>query len=291
MINYNGYSDTCELIESLKDIETYPYEVVVVDNNSRDNQGNKLKEKYPQHTVVCSKENLGFSRGNNLGIEHSKGEYLFILNNDTLISRPMLKNMVSILENHPEVGCVCPKITFYPNTKLIQYAGATAMTRITLRNDFIGYCSCDSGQYETSGITNYAHGAAMMVRRKDLSIYGSLPDMYFLYYEELDWCEQMKRSGFSIWYEPSSVIHHKESASVGVGSPLRTYYQTRNRFIFAHRTMESCTERLLSYLYQALIAFPKRFVMFLCKGKLSHIKALTCGVIAGIKQVCILKRT
>ncbi|MEG2157092.1 MAG: glycosyltransferase family 2 protein [Bacteroidaceae bacterium] len=285
LINYNGYKDTCELIASWKTYETYPYELIIVDNNSRDKQGERLKKEFPEYTVICSNKNLGFAQGNNLGIQYAKGDYLFILNNDTQISKPVLQNMVDVLEQKPSIGCVSPKITFYPNTSLIQYAGASEMSSFTLRNNFIGYATLDKGQYETPQQTAFAHGAAMMVRKKDLDIYGLMFDAYFLYYEELDWNVQMKKHGFGVWYEPTAVINHKESASVGVRSPLQVFYHTRNRFVFAHHTIEKRGSRSLSYFYQLFVAVPKRFFVFFLRGEFSLAKALLKGAVAGISYI------
>lgn len=86
-----------------------------------------------------------------------------------------------------------------------------------------------------------------------------MPEFYFLYYEELDWCTQIQKTGSSIWFEPKAIIYHKESASVGIESPLRIYYHTRNRLIFAQRIL-SKKEFVYVHIYiKRHLLFAKRF--------------------------------
>lgn len=290
IVNYNGYKDTCELIASLQKHESHPYEIIIVDNNSPNKDGDLLKATFPDITVICSQKNLGFAGGNNLGITQAKGDFLFFLNNDTIISRPILKTLIEPLIKDPQIGCVSPKTTFYPQTNLLQYAGATPMSPISMRNKFIGYNRPDQSIYDHAQETAFANGAAMMIRKHDLEIFGVMPECYFLYYEELDWCERMKDAGFKIWYEPQAVVSHKESASIGIQSPLQVYYHNRNRFIFVHRNITSRQKRILSYLYQVTIAIPKRAVCFLVKGKISLISPLLKGIRDGIKYTIRLNK-
>jgi hypothetical protein len=131
---------------------------------------------------------------------------------------------------------------------LIQYAGYTSLSSITMRNRAIGCGEADNSQYDTARPTPYAHGAAMMVKQEVIEKAGLMPECYFLYYEELDWSMMIHRAGYDIWYEPACTIFHKESQTTGQNSPLRTYYMTRNRLLFAKRNINS-PQKYLSYLY------------------------------------------
>ncbi|MCP9610942.1 glycosyltransferase family 2 protein [Coprobacter tertius] len=286
LVNYNGFKDTCEIVDSLKSIETYPYEIIVVDNASDNGEGDRLQKQYPEISVICSNRNLGFAGGNNLGIGRAKGEFLFFLNNDTILTRPVLEILAGCLKKDKQLGCVSPKTTFWPENSVLQYAGATPMSRITLRNEFIGYNRKDDGSYDIPCKTSFPNGAAMMIRHSDVEKFGLMPNLYFLYYEELDWCVQMQKAGFYIWYEPRAVVAHKESASVGLQSPLQVYYHTRNRLIFVRRTIVNRYERIVAYAYQLVCAVPKRFVFFLVSRKYRLLKPLLKGACDGIKAVC-----
>lgn len=253
-INYNGLKDTCELIETLP-LEDDSIEVIVVDNASTQDEATAIEQRYPQVKVIRSPKNLGFAGGNNLGIQAAQGKYLFFLNNDTLlrcktedVRSKMFQPLIDRLESSPKIGAVCPKIRFSWGDNLIQFAGYTPLSSITMRNRAIGCGEADNGQYNTAHPTSYAHGAAMMVKREVIKKVGLMPECYFLYYEELDWSMMIRRSAYNIWYEPACTIFHKESQATGQNSPLRTYYITRNRLLFAKRNINS-PQKYLTYLY------------------------------------------
>ena len=257
-INYNGLKDTCELIDTLP-LEDESIEVIVIDNASTQDEATQIEQRYPQVKVIRSKENLGFAGGNNLGIQVAHGKYLFFINNDTLLGSEKgivnsekfasaFQPLINRLESDPKIGIVSPKIKFSWGENLIQYAGYTPLSSITMRNRAIGCGETDNGQYETPHTTPYAHGAAMMIKREVVEKAGLMPECYFLYYEELDWSVMIRRAGYIIWYEPACTIFHKESQTTGQNSPLRTYYLTRNRLLFAKRNINS-PYKYVTYLY------------------------------------------
>jgi len=294
-INYNGLKDTCELLDTLP-LDDASIEVIVVDNASREDEASVIEQRYPQVKVLRSKENLGFAGGNNLGIEAARGKYLYFINNDTLLHLPdelvrkshfgmpaAFRYLVQRFESNPKIGIVCPKIRFTWGQNLIQYAGFTPLSRITLRNHAIGYNESDFGQYDVPHPTPYAHGAAMMVSRAAIEKAGPMPTCFFLYYEELDWSMMIRRAGFDIWYEPASVIYHKESQTTGQASPLRTYYITRNRLLLVRRN-SSLPWRYLSYLYLIFVAGSKNIFKSLLDRRPDLAKATLKGIWHFIKN-------
>ena len=283
-INYNGLRDTCELIETLP-LEDKSIEVIVVDNASTQEEANVIKERYPQVKVIRSKENLGFAGGNNLGIKAAQGKYLFFLNNDTLLKPQAsgFRPLITRLESSPKIGMVCPKIKFSWGNQLIQFAGYTPLSPVTMRNKAIGCGETDQGQYDTPHPTPYAHGAAMMVKREVIEKAGLMPECYFLYYEELDWSMMIRRAGYEIWYEPTCTVYHKESQTTGKNSPLRTYYITRNRLLFVKRNVQGL-DKLLSYLYLITIVATKDILKFTAQRHLDLAHAVVRGVYNFTKQ-------
>ena len=282
-INYNGLKDTCELIDTLP-LENKSIEVIVVDNASDQDEATIIEDRYPQVKVIRSKENLGFAGGNNLGIKAAQGKFLFFLNNDTLL-KPLtsdLKPLISRLESSPKIGMVCPKIKFSWGNQLIQFAGYTPLSPITMRNKAIGCGEEDCGQYDTPHSTPYAHGAAMIVKREVIENSGLMPECYFLYYEELDWSMMIRRSGYDIWYEPASTIFHKESQTTGQNSPLRTYYITRNRLLFAQRNQQSRT-KYITYLYLISIVAIRDILKYTFQRRWDLARATIRGVVSFIK--------
>lgn len=282
-INYNGLKDTCELIDTLP-LEDNSIEVIVVDNGSIQDEVTTIEERYPQVKVIRSKENLGFAGGNNLGIKAAQGKYLFFLNNDTLLKPQIsgLRPLISRLESSSKIGIVCPKIKFSWGNQLIQFAGYTPLTPITMRNQAIGCGDTDYGQYDRAHTTPYAHGAAMMVKREVIEKAGLMPECYFLYYEELDWSMMIRRAGYDIWYEPACTVFHKESRTTGQNSPLRTYYITRNRLLFAQRNQSGMT-KYFTYLYLISIVAIRDILKFAVQRRWDLVRAPIRGVVSFIK--------
>ena len=275
-INYNGLKDTCELIESIPFKDNL--EVIVVDNASQQDEASIIQNKYPQVKVIRSEHNLGFAGGNNLGIKEAKGKYIFLVNNDTIFKEFNLQPLIDRLESSPKIGVVCPKIRFAWGNNPIQFTGYTPLSKITIRNQAIGFGEEDHGQYNTAHRTPYAHGAAMLIKREAIVKVGLMPECYFLYYEELDWSMMFTRAGYEIWYEPTCTIYHKESQSTGQNSPLRTYYITRNRLLLVKRNWHGLY-KWLAYIYLTCVVATKDLLKFAIQGKWSLSKAVYRGIV------------
>ncbi|WP_229058383.1 MULTISPECIES: glycosyltransferase family 2 protein [Parabacteroides] len=279
-INYNGYKETCELIESFHRVETYPYELIVVDNASKEDEGKLLKEKYPDIIAVYSDKNLGFAGGNNLGYQYATGEYILYINNDITIAAPFLQILIYRLISSPLIGVVSPKIKYEYQPDIIQYAGFTPMTSILLKNRMIGEKEKDNGQYDQPCHTGFAHGACMLTSRNILKEVGTMTEVYFLFYEEMDWGLQLQRAGYESWYEPAATVLHKESMTAKRNSPLRTYYMTRSRILFVRRNSRGF-RKLLAYLYILLISTSKNVFCYLIKRQTKILVAFLKGTIRG----------
>ena len=275
-ICYNGIADTCALIESIhKIIHSVSYEIIVVDNASREDEAAIIKMQYPTVITVRSPQNLGFSGGNNLGFEIAQGKYLFLINNDTYFETDGIQALINRLESHSEIGAVSPKICFAFPPQHIQFAGYTPLSSITMRNEPIGMgCPDDGSFFDVPHPSPYLHGAAMLIKREVVNRVGPMPEIYFLYYEELDWCTAMTRAGYVLWYEPLCTVFHKESQSTGQQS-----YLTRNRLLYSWRNFTGmrCS---LSILYQMTVAAGKNSLVYLLKRRSDLAFAVWKGVFA-----------
>lgn len=277
-VNYNGLNDTKALLSSIiSHLEEISYEIIVVDNGSKIDEAKILSAEYPNIVSIRSDCNLGFAGGNNLGIKRSKGAYIMLLNNDTLLLDSSIIKLTEILKRELSIAAVSPKIVFQKPEDTIQFAGFTELSKITIRNKAIGYGEYDAGQYNLIKETAYAHGAAMMINRDVIDKVGLMPEEFFLYYEEVDWCEKIKSNGYKIFYVPQVKIIHKDSQSTGQNSPLKKYYMVRNRLLFTKRNRKGAT-RVLSISYQIFIAVPKDIVCLLFAGKMDLAKAAIKGV-------------
>ncbi len=276
-INYNQLELTCALLESLRKV-TYPaIEVIVVDNASTDDPSARINSKYPEVKLIVSKENLGFAGGNNLGIKASKGEFLMFLNNDTEVDPGFVEPLVSFFQKHHKAGAASSKILYYNSGETIQYAGSSSLDPLTGRSKRIGWMEKDRGQYDQIRETDLIHGAAMMVPKKVIEEVGMMPEFFFLYYEEVDWCESIKKAGYKIYFVPGSRVYHKESMSIGKASTLKTYYLTRNRLLYMRRNTAGL-KKITWILFFLFFSLPKNALKYTLRNDAEHARAFWRGL-------------
>jgi GT2 family glycosyltransferase len=278
-LNYNGTAVTTEFLRSIKEQNTYlNIEVIVVDNASKDDPTEAVLAVYPSAKLIRNNSNLGFSGGNNVGIKAAKGDYLFIVNNDTEFTPGLIEGMLEVFQQYPDAGVVSPKFHYFFQKGTIEYAGYESVNTFTGRNGMIGCRQKDEGQYNDIKETNYAHGGGMMVSRNVLNDVGPLYEPFFLYYEEFDWCTQIRKKGYKIYYQPKSLIYHKESMTTGKESPLKTFYLTRNRILFMRRNAPP--HGLLFFLtYFVCFTIPKNTAQYLIKKQPDHLKSFWKGIL------------
>lgn len=276
-VNYNQRKVTEELLDSLREQDYRDFEVIVVDNGSKDNLENgEFTKAYPEVTLIRSEQNLGFAGGNNLGIAKSKGEFIFFLNNDTEVPRGTLQQLINTLELNKEIGAVNPMLYYYDFPDTVQYAGYTPVNYFTGRNRALGY---KEKLILSDKITfsPFAHGAALMIKRSVLNEIGPMPETYFLYYEELDWTSKIIRTGFKIAVDHRVRILHKESISTGKNSPLKTYFLTRNRILFMRRNSPNLMKFMAFMLFYIGFSLPKSIVTLTLKKDWVHVKCVLAG--------------
>jgi hypothetical protein len=277
-VNYNGLAHTRELLLSMKRyLAGFNYEVIVVDNGSYSDETLSLRSDFPEYVFIRSEKNLGFAGGNNLGINESTGRYIMLINNDTLLTDSSVALLPAFMDRNPDIAALSPKIHFFKPPGTIQFAGYTELSSVTLRNKINGYSQPDIGQYDVPAETYFVHGAAMMVRREAIEKAGLMCEEYFLYYEELDWAMRFRESGYKLWYVPAALIVHKESMSTGVDTPLKKYYMTRNRLLFASRNRRGVI-KILSYIYLMTFAGTKDILIAAISARWDLAKAVVRGV-------------
>ncbi|MBU1967134.1 glycosyltransferase family 2 protein [Patescibacteria group bacterium] len=248
LVNYNSAELTKMCLKSLQNIRAkdFSYCVIIVDNASQ-----KLlklpKSLQADHVeVIRSESNLGFSGGNNLGItyaaEHYNPDYICLLNNDTTVEPNFLEHLYNYIKDKKPGCMVTPKIYFakgfeyhkeaYPKAELgnvIWYAGGS-IDWPNLIAFHRGVDEIDRGHLDVTSLTDFCTGCCILISREVLETVGMLDDKLFLYYEDADLSLRAGKKGFQVLYCPDAVIwHHNAGSSGGAGSPLHTYYQTRNR--------------------------------------------------------------
>jgi GT2 family glycosyltransferase len=282
-INYNAPDVTADMIKSLNEI-TYPnIEIIIVDNASTKGDVDQLKKDFPHIRLFKSDVNLGFAGGNNLGIREARGEYIFLLNNDTEVTPGVMEPLIKKFEDHPETGAVSPRIYYHHTPDMLQFAGISDINKYTTRSTGWGFRKIDDGTFNQDRESSFAHGAAMMVPRKVIEKVGLMCEEFFLYYEEMDWGQRIRNAGYKIFYVNNSVIYHKESIATGKGSPLKVYYMNRARIIYMRRNVKGFS-LFIAFLYQNLIAIPKNALMYLIGGKFKLFRAYMRAIGWNIKN-------
>lgn len=332
ILNWNGWKDTIECLESLYQI-TYPnYDVIVVDNGSEDKStenvkeytegrievnskffrydpsnkqikileygrkeaeegGDFAKEKYfsklsPNKKLILIKneKNYGFCEGNNIAIRYAlralNPDYLLLLNNDTVIDKNMLEELVKVAESDPEIGIAGSKNYLYDEPNVIQFAGGLIDYNFGSVPG-IGYGLIDEGQYDEIRDVGFVDGSACLIKKRVIDKVGMLDPDYFAYYDDPDLCVRAYRAGYRSVYVPKARMWHKVSRTAGSMSPLFVYFTSRNRFLFMKKNATR-----YQYFKFLLLFFIMRFPLSLgsfLKGKRYHQTRLFIkGVVDGL---------
>ncbi len=278
-LNYNQAQITKEFLDSFRAVSYPNYEILVCDMASKEDINSVINvAEYPRTRLLKNEENLGFAGGNNWGIAHAKGDYIFIVNNDTEVTPDLLNKLLQPFEEHEEVGVTCPKIRYWDQPTMIQYAGFNPMNHFTGRTSTVGERQLDQGQYDTPGPTHGAHGCAMMVKREVIEKVGMFPRKFFLYYEEWDWSTRILKAGYKIWYTPDALIYHKESMSVGKSNPMKIYYHTRNRILYMRRNTNYFQLAAFSIFF-IFFTVPKSILQFIFKKQFLQLRYFIKGAV------------
>lgn len=277
-LNYNQATVTKDFLESTLTLTYDNYEILVCDMGSKEDPLLVIPEsKFPKAKFLYSRSNLGFAGGNNWGMKQAMGEYIFLVNNDTIVTPDLLTKLIAPFYQDNSIGITCPKIRYFYQPDLIEYAGFRQMNKLTGRTRSIGQSEIDNGQYDTSRATSSAHGCAMMVKKKVIEKVGMLPEKFFLYYEEWDWSVRIINAGFKVWYTSEALIYHKGSVTIGKSNPLQTYYLTRNRILFMRR--HSTRLQLFVFgLFFSLVTIPVTTTRYILKKEFTNLKYFLKGI-------------
>lgn len=172
---------------------TITYEIIVVDNNSRDGTLKMLQEKFPTVQTIDNQENLGFAKANNQAMRRAQGRYFLLLNNDTFVFQDSLEKLIKFMDSDKSIGAVSPRL-LNEDGKTTQYQGSSLNKKIW-----------DS----TKPIpVKFISGAAFLIRCEAYEKIGGLDEKFFFYNEDLDWCLRLLKSGWKIYYYPQSIVIH-----------------------------------------------------------------------------------
>jgi hypothetical protein len=249
VLSYNGKKDTLQTLESLLDsnIQGFGLEIVVVDNGSKDGSAEAIEDKgIPNVKVIRNAKNLGFAGGNNIGIRYclKKGlDYIALINNDTIVDKNLIRNILREHESNEKYGAISPKIYFakgfefhkrYKDNQLgrvVWYAGGDIDWNNVYGSNH-GVDEVDKGQFDKTEETPFFTGCFVMFKSHALKETGLFDERYFAYLEDADLSQRMEKMRWKIIYSPKGHLWHKVAGSSGIGSELNDYYITRNRMLF-----------------------------------------------------------
>lgn len=239
ILNYNGWRDTVECVESFyKQVSTthYQYTIVIIDNKSTDDSFNKLEELLPTAILIESDFNGGYAYGNNIGIRYAmehNADYICILNNDTVLVEDFFQECITVLRSDNTIAFVGPTLINYSDD-LVQSTGGNVSFfkgKTYKWNEGKDFHTIPKSHVKTDII----FGAAMVFRTDLLKDLGIIPENYFLFYEETEWCYKARKLGYTNIYITEKRIRHKGSASLVNLNDMQTYLMERNRVLFIKR--------------------------------------------------------
>lgn len=275
LVNWNGSADTVECVRSCFGL-TYPsFDIVVVDNGSADDSLIDLRTEFdgdPRVTLIDAGENLGFAGGNNKGIQYALdhgAQYVWLLNNDTVVDPQALTTLVDAAHDNPTAGMLGSKIYYYDDQKTLWFAGGRIDEKMG-HSIHIGENERDIGQYDQSHPVEYITGCSLLIPTDVIRSIGPMGEDYFLYWEEVDWAARAHEMDLESIFVPSSVVFHKVSASFGNAKPLQMRYEVRNRLTFHKRYHPERLNRIRYWLVRQMITFARhrqwKFAMAYARG-------------------------
>jgi len=239
LVNYNGINDTRECLQSLAQITYRPYDVIVVDNGSRDaHEADEIQKSFPGVTVIRLKENTGFAGGNDAGINAALeygSDYVLLLNNDTTVDPLFLDAMIAAAEADAHIGIVGAKIYYHAEPETIWYDGGSFSWRKGVVHTHIGMRDKNPND-AVSRSTDFITGCAMLARMNVIKKIGLLEESFFMYHEDVDWCLRARAEGFLLMVASAAHMWHKVARSTSQMGELKLhYYDARNTLLLAQR--------------------------------------------------------
>lgn len=278
ILNWNCWEDTLDCLASLEKLDYPNYEVVVVDNGSTDGSEERIREAYTGVTVLQTSANLGFAGGNNVGIEYALeqgAEYVWLLNNDTVVDSEALKTLVVEVRSAGDIGMVGSKIYCYEPPNLLWFAGGE-ISRLTIKTKHIGMNERDDGRWNEPRDVDYASACSLLVSEKVLRSVGLMDARFFLYFEETDWATRAREKGWRVRYQPSSKVWHKVSRSTKLNSPGMIFYFCKSSVLYARK------HALFRLPFMLLVLARHHVLPFVVRGKLATAAAGLRGAKAGL---------
>ncbi|NOY78593.1 MAG: glycosyltransferase family 2 protein [Calditrichaeota bacterium] len=238
LLNWNNTADTLACLDSIYAGTYTDFHVFVVDNGSRQAEKQKLiagLKSYRKITPVYLANNSGFAAGNNVALKLAilkKYDYYLLLNNDTVVAKDFLDEILTCASRHPDAGGFGARIYYFDPPDVLWYAGGTVQPMLARVTQEGFRQKEDETRWSCEKQISFITGCAFLIAHKALEDIGYLEEDFFSYFEDVEYSLRLQKNGYSLWYCPKAKVWHK----VGAGqhtrayTPYYLYYQTRNRW-------------------------------------------------------------
>jgi GT2 family glycosyltransferase len=286
VVNYNGKHFLGECFASLGNLE-YPrdkFEVILVDNASTDGSVQYVRENFSWVSILQLDKNYGFCRPNNDGVKIANGEYVVFLNNDTVVTKEWLSELVKGVLSEEQIASCASKMLYYDRRNVINTAGG----KITIIGGGVykGYGDKDSPKYNNLEYTGFGCGAGVLVKKELFQYIGGFDEDYFASCEEHDLGWKVWLYGYKVLYVPTAVMYHKESGTYQSRSTFestKVYFITRNRLYNIIKNLEA--QNVIRALFISLGFNLYRSVRYLAQGNFASIKSIATAHLDFVKNL------
>jgi len=287
--SYRSALITEACLESIRQC-TYPNLEIVLVAQDEHAEYKLIASKYSNLILIELNGYKGFSKAYNIGINKANGAFILLLNNDTEVAPNFIEPMVELFMLNNRAGIVGSKVLYYKDKNRVKFAGSSGISLFTGRGFTIGFHETDKPEFEELRPSAFTHGASMMLRRELLEEIGLLPEQYFLYYEEIDFCLKALRKNWEVWYCGTSKVFHKEENYAAKQGFNRTYFLNRNRLLFIRRNAKGI-EKIAAVFFIIFVSFPKNILKTLVKGNKMEALALFKALIWNLVNYNVNKIT
>lgn len=229
VVNYNGRDFLPEFFDSLYKQTHKNFEVIFIDNNSQDASLAYVREHFPKIRVIENKDNSGYAEGNNIGFQYAQGEYVLVMNNDTILKEDLIETLLQAFVEHPQAGVVQPMVRLMNDQEKLDACGSFWTN--TGFNYHVGiYKSADLPLYNQSFSVYSVKGMCMLIPRRVIDEVGLFDPDFWCYFEETDFCHRLLLAGYECWYYPKThIFHHLGGSSKKKKSSLIQFHSFKNR--------------------------------------------------------------
>jgi len=254
IVNWNGKDIIKQCLDSIyTNVKNVSFEIIVVDNGSTDGSVEMLREGYPQVKLIECKENLGFGKANNLAVSYCRGEYILLLNNDTIMLGSGIIDIVNFAISHPDAGIVGGKVLKpdmtmdYSSGKQPGFLCGIRLHTIDLIKNFNFLRRLKN--YSVPKEVDWVSGCYMLIPKKIVSRYGLFDEKFFMFGEDVELCFRMRQNGCKVYYVPFSPIIHLKGKSAKKNEPKSIVVSLYSSSYY----LAKVKSKLGAYLYLHLI--------------------------------------